>query len=135
MANQRQARDLGNLRETGGQGSYPLTEADLSFADVPTNDVSTSKHGLAPKAPGDTAKFLRGDGTWAAGAGGAPVNAKYVTTAADAGLGAEVVRPQLANYSLDTPPASPNAKDDEFDDSSFDAKWTTVGIFTSKDES
>jgi len=29
------------------------------------NDVSTSVHGLVPKAPNDAAKFLRGDATWA----------------------------------------------------------------------
>jgi hypothetical protein len=29
------------------------------------NNVSTSKHGFAPKAPDDVGKFLRGDGAWA----------------------------------------------------------------------
>lgn len=36
----------------------------ITLTDVTTNDVSTSKHGFAPKAPNDTTKFLRGDGTW-----------------------------------------------------------------------
>lgn len=40
-------------------------DADLDLADVTTNDVSTAKHGLVPKAPNDTGQFLRGDGAWA----------------------------------------------------------------------
>jgi hypothetical protein len=43
----------------------PIVEADQSLSDVTTLDVSTSKHGYVPKAPNDTAKFLRGDATWA----------------------------------------------------------------------
>jgi hypothetical protein len=43
-----------------------ITEAMQVLADNTTNDVSTSKHGYVPKAPNDTAKFLRGDATWAA---------------------------------------------------------------------
>jgi hypothetical protein len=39
---------------------------DLATPDDNTDlDVSTSRHGLVPKAPNDTKKFLRGDGTWA----------------------------------------------------------------------
>ena len=45
----------------------PIVEADQSLSDVTTLDVSTSKHGYVPKAPNDTAKFLRGDGTWSVG--------------------------------------------------------------------
>lgn len=41
-----------------------LPEAGLLLADNTTGDVSTSRHGFAPKAPNDTSKFLRGDGTW-----------------------------------------------------------------------
>jgi hypothetical protein len=43
-----------------------ITEDDLDLSDVDTGDVSSSRHGFAPKAPGDTGKFLRGDGAWAA---------------------------------------------------------------------
>ena len=43
---------------------------DLAAPDDNTDlDVSTLRHGLAPKAPGDATKFLRGDGTWAVPAG------------------------------------------------------------------
>lgn len=48
----------------GGDGA-PITEATLSLSDVTTANVSTTKHGFAPKAPNDTAKYLRGDGAWA----------------------------------------------------------------------
>ena len=52
----------------GGDGAA-ITEGALSLSDVTTKDVSTSAHGLCPKAPNDTAKFLRGDATWAASGG------------------------------------------------------------------
>lgn len=39
-----------------------VTDADLSTSDITTNDVSTSKHGFAPKLPNDAAKFLNGVG-------------------------------------------------------------------------
>ena len=56
----------------GGDGAA-IAEGALSLADVTTLDVSTSRHGFAPKAPNDTAKFLRGDGTWAEPAAGSVV--------------------------------------------------------------
>lgn len=42
-----------------------ITEAMQVLADNTTNDVSITKHGYVPKAPNDTTKYLRGDGTWA----------------------------------------------------------------------
>jgi parallel beta-helix repeat protein len=51
-------------------GGGLLSEAALSLSDVTTNNVSITKHGFAPKAPNDTTKFLRGDGTWAVPSGG-----------------------------------------------------------------
>jgi hypothetical protein len=42
-----------------------LPEAGLTLADNTTNDVSTTKHGFAPKGTNTTTKFLRDDGTWA----------------------------------------------------------------------
>lgn len=47
-----------------GSGDVTITDANLSTSDITTNDVTTSKHGFTPKAPNDTTKFLRGDGTW-----------------------------------------------------------------------
>lgn len=44
---------------------------DLAEPDDTTDlDVSTSKHGLVPKAPNIATQFLRGDGTWAVPIGG-----------------------------------------------------------------
>lgn len=41
-----------------------VTEAKMSLADNTTNDVSTTKHGFAPKAPNDATKFLDGTGAY-----------------------------------------------------------------------
>jgi hypothetical protein len=45
-------------------------DADLVFTDVTTNNVSSSKHGLVPKTPNDSTKYLRGNGTWGTASGG-----------------------------------------------------------------
>lgn len=49
-----------------------ITESDLSLSNVTTDDVSTSRHGFAPKAPNDATKFLNGVGAYSvpAGSGG-----------------------------------------------------------------
>lgn len=44
--------------------SLVVNDSDIVFSDVTTGNVSTTKHGFTPKAPNDTSKFLRGDGTW-----------------------------------------------------------------------
>lgn len=68
--------DLLVVSESAGGGTYVtksvtganvkglVTDANMTTTDITTNDVSTSKHGFVPKAPNDTTKFLRGDGTW-----------------------------------------------------------------------
>ncbi|MBI3632741.1 MAG: hypothetical protein HY226_00455, partial [Candidatus Vogelbacteria bacterium] len=53
----------GSFAVTIANGS--VTEAKQTLADNTTNNVSTINHGYAPKAPNDTTKFFRGDGTWA----------------------------------------------------------------------
>lgn len=55
---------------TASVKSGSITETMLLLSDNTTGDVSTTAHGLVPKAPNDTSKFLRGDGTWAAASGG-----------------------------------------------------------------
>jgi hypothetical protein len=47
-----------------------ITEAKQLLADNTTNDVSTTKHGYAPKLPNDATKFLDGTGTYSTPAGG-----------------------------------------------------------------
>ena len=54
-----------NHDHVGGEGAA-ITEAAVTLSDNTTLDVSTTKHGLVPKAPADATKFLRGDATWAA---------------------------------------------------------------------
>lgn len=59
------------LRSDGTDPAWgQVVEADLNLTDVTTADVSTTKHGLAPKAPNDVTKFLNGTGAWSAPAGG-----------------------------------------------------------------
>lgn len=41
-----------------------ITEADIVTADNTTGNVSTTKHGWAPKAPGNTTTFLNGNGAY-----------------------------------------------------------------------
>jgi hypothetical protein len=45
-------------------GDLPPTDANLSTSDITTNNVSTSKHGFAPKAPNDDTQFLNGLGAY-----------------------------------------------------------------------
>lgn len=61
-------------------------ESNVTFTDITTNNVSTTKHGFAPKAPNDATKFLDGTGAYsnpdttlpyikAANAAGSPIKA------------------------------------------------------------
>jgi len=47
-------------------GGGTVAESVITFTDITTNDVSTTKHGFVPKAPNNTTTFLRGDASWAA---------------------------------------------------------------------
>lgn len=40
-----------------------ITEADITLSDVTTDNVSSTKHGFAPKSPADATKFLNGAAT------------------------------------------------------------------------
>ena len=64
----------GNALISGGAGAIPsygkITEAHMNLTDLTTGNVSITAHGFTPKAPNNTTTFLRGDGTWAAPAGG-----------------------------------------------------------------
>jgi hypothetical protein len=54
--------DLANPHDT--------SDANLDVTDITTNDVSTSAHGFAPKAPNDGTKYLDGQGNYTVPAGG-----------------------------------------------------------------
>jgi hypothetical protein len=47
-----------------------VTEAKITLADNTTNNVSTTKHGLAPKLPNDATKYLDGTGAYSVPSGG-----------------------------------------------------------------
>lgn len=51
-------------------GAGKVTEAMQVLADNTTNNVSTSKHGYAPKLPNDATKYLDGTGNYTVPAGG-----------------------------------------------------------------
>lgn len=55
--------------KSGGTDSIKLDEL-AAPTDVTTLNVSTSAHGLTPKLPNDSTKFLDGTGTWSVPAGG-----------------------------------------------------------------
>lgn len=75
----------------GGDGAA-ITDANLSTSDITTNDVSTTKHGFAPKAPNDATKYLDGQGNYTVPPGtGAPTTADYWVETANGSLSAEVV--------------------------------------------
>ena len=69
---------IGSIATTIANGV--VTEAMQSLSDNTTGDVSTSRHGYVPKAPNDTTKFLRGDGTWVAPSGGGGMINRTVLT-------------------------------------------------------
>lgn len=59
---------------TNGPSSDPswgqVRDTDLSLSDVTTNNVSTSRHGFAPKLPNDATQYLDGTGAYSVPAGG-----------------------------------------------------------------
>jgi hypothetical protein len=60
---------LTSISTSGVPAQAQPTEADLSLSDITTNNVSTTKHGLVPKAPNDAAKFLDGTGAYSTPSG------------------------------------------------------------------
>lgn len=60
----------GTTQDLSANRTFTVTDANLSTSDVTTNDVSTTKHGFAPKAPNDATKYLDGTGNYSTPAGG-----------------------------------------------------------------
>jgi hypothetical protein len=54
----------GTVKELQTGDTLPVAEADITFTDIPTNNVSAAAHGFVPKAPNDVTKFLNGLGAW-----------------------------------------------------------------------
>jgi hypothetical protein len=89
--------------QAGGSDAIKLD--DLAAPDDNTDlDVSTTAHGLAPKLPNDSAKFLNGTGGYTS----------------PGGIGG------LSIWCPDAPPTSPHTCDDEFNAGSVAAKWTEL---------
>lgn len=57
------------------------SESDLSLTDVTTANVSTTKHGFAPKLPNDATKYLDGTGAYTVPAGGSGSDTLFATVA------------------------------------------------------
>jgi len=66
-------------------GAGKVTEAMQILADNATNDVSSSKHGYAPKGDGTTTKFLNANGAYSTPAGGAPEGTAVLSTGESVG--------------------------------------------------
>lgn len=64
------------LRSSGGLSVWEsrpdIVEDDLSLSDNTTANVSTSKHGFAPKSPNDATKYLDGTGAYSIPSGTPP---------------------------------------------------------------
>ena len=64
-------------------GAGKVTEAMQVLADNTTQDVSTTKHGYAPKAPNSASKYLDGTGAWTSPSGSVGAAPTIVQTATD----------------------------------------------------
>lgn len=51
-------------------GDQTISDATITFTDITTGNVSTTKHGFAPKGDGSTTKFLNANGAYSTPAGG-----------------------------------------------------------------
>ena len=64
----------GQYLRSGGAGADPafasIAETEINFTDNTTNNVSTTKHGYAPKLPNDATKYLDGTGAFSVPGGG-----------------------------------------------------------------
>ena len=56
--------DVGTGASQVAAGNHAHAESEITFTDITTNNVSTSKHGFVPKAPDDSQKYLDGTGGW-----------------------------------------------------------------------
>jgi hypothetical protein len=74
---------INGIDTAGSPSTSQPADSDLNISDNSVNNVSTLAHGFAPKAPGSTAQWLRGDATWA----NAPGRLASFTVLATAGAG------------------------------------------------
>lgn len=60
-------------------GDQIISDVTISTSDVTTNNVSTTKHGFAPKLPNDATKYLDGTGAYSTPVGGSGVISPLTT--------------------------------------------------------
>jgi hypothetical protein len=94
-----------------------VTEEDNSPSVANVTEIRVTNGTLTNNGSGSVSINIAGGGS------GAPTSAKYVVTEADGTLSAEIVIPSFASHP-DIVPASPHAKDDEFNAGSLDGKWS-----------
>ena len=97
------AQTLTSKTISGASNTLSIREADLAHGrdDARRVDVATR---LRAQSPGGSTAFLRGDATWAVppgGGGGAPTDAEYITSVANAGLSLERVLADSATMTWD----------------------------------
>lgn len=67
---------------TGSASAAPVwgtvADADVTFSNVTTGNVSTSKHGYTPILPNDATKYLDGTGNYSVPSGGGSSGSQYV---------------------------------------------------------
>jgi len=68
---------VGNIETNNDKVTYPgdqtISDATITFTDITTGNVSSAKHGFAPKGDGTTTKFLNANGAYSTPAGGGDV--------------------------------------------------------------
>lgn len=83
----------GNVTSVGNATTIAagvVTEAMQVLADNTTQNVSTTKHGYAPKGDGDTTKFLNANGAYSVPATSAVIAASYYSDTTQAALTTQV---------------------------------------------
>lgn len=73
--------DTNKFYQWNGSAWLQLAESMMALTDITAGDVSTSRHGFAPKLPNDATKFLDGTGVFSVPGGGQafPVNSVFIS--------------------------------------------------------
>lgn len=91
---------LGNTSGTNTGDQILPTDATLVTTDVATNNVSTTKHGFAPKIT-DVTKYLKGDGTWSTPTAAAPdISTSMLAPTTDETIAASLSAVSVRSYKI-----------------------------------
>lgn len=105
--------------------SLTVKEADGTPNVISVTEIIVSNGTLTDNGSGSVTITTGGGG-----GGGAPTGAKYITSESDGTLTDEIVIASFASHE-GIAPASPHAKDDEFNAGSLDGKWSWLNQGTS----